>query len=372
MSAMSESGEKADRHARWVAMWRAAVRACPGAMGLIELSTTRFIELSRRAAELVGTTPEGGAGLNYLSVAERPREAADTVRLVREGTLDGLRARRRFRRPDGSLFEVESSAWAIRSGAGPDLGLWVAHLELSETDDAALAEEVFTISPSRHAGSELDGARVTLDDHWRLAHISANAGLLLGRAPAESLESSIMELAHPDDLAALLFAFARSTTETRVGVRVRLRHHDGSWRATHTAATALDGDGREPFALVVAAEDEPEASGSNSEVSKLAEHLRLVAAQIEAGVPVDTPNPFGFPLRTELSARQWEVVSRLVRGERVPTIAAEMYLSQSTVRNHLSAIFRKVGVHSQQEFLALWRRGVRGPFASSAEQHDAR
>jgi len=63
---------------------------------------------------------------------------------------------------------------------------------------------------------------------------------------------------------------------------------------------------------------------------------------------------------TELSARQWEVVSRLVRGERVVTIAAEMYLSQSTVRNHLSAIFRKVGVHSQQELLALWRGSARG------------
>src|SRR5438128_2137754 len=114
-------------------MWREAVRASHLPMGLHELSTTRFLELSRRAAELLGRTPEEGSGLDYLAVAERPREAAETFRLAREGMIDGIRARRRFRRPDGSMIELESSGWAIRSRGGPDLGLWVAHEVLSET-----------------------------------------------------------------------------------------------------------------------------------------------------------------------------------------------------------------------------------------------
>lgn len=46
-----------DRQARWVAMWRSAVRASQHAMGLADLSTTRFIELSGRAAELLRMTP---------------------------------------------------------------------------------------------------------------------------------------------------------------------------------------------------------------------------------------------------------------------------------------------------------------------------
>jgi DNA-binding CsgD family transcriptional regulator len=33
-----------------------------------------------------------------------------------------------------------------------------------------------------------------------------------------------------------------------------------------------------------------------------------------------------------------------------------MFLSPSTVRNHLTTLFRKVGVHSQSEFLDLVRR----------------
>ena len=36
-----------------------------------------------------------------------------------------------------------------------------------------------------------------------------------------------------------------------------------------------------------------------------------------------------------------------------PEIARSMYLSQSTVRNHLTAVYRKFGVHSQRELLEL-------------------
>jgi DNA-binding CsgD family transcriptional regulator len=57
-----------------------------------------------------------------------------------------------------------------------------------------------------------------------------------------------------------------------------------------------------------------------------------------------------------LTPRQREVVSRLARGDLVTDIARDMRLSQSTVRNHLSAAFRKVGVHSQRGLLALLGR----------------
>jgi DNA-binding NarL/FixJ family response regulator len=62
---------------------------------------------------------------------------------------------------------------------------------------------------------------------------------------------------------------------------------------------------------------------------------------------------------TELSGRQWEVVTRLVDGQRVPEIARSMYLSPSTVRNHLTVVFRKFGVHSQRELVALLTNAAR-------------
>jgi len=52
-------------------------------------------------------------------------------------------------------------------------------------------------------------------------------------------------------------------------------------------------------------------------------------------------------------SRQLEVLARLLSGERVPSIAKSMFISQSTVRNHLSNIFKLVGVHSQAELISL-------------------
>jgi DNA-binding CsgD family transcriptional regulator len=56
-------------------------------------------------------------------------------------------------------------------------------------------------------------------------------------------------------------------------------------------------------------------------------------------------------LHEELSARQREILTHLARGERVDEIAAAIYISSSTVRNHLSMIYRKFGVRSQAGLL---------------------
>jgi PAS domain S-box-containing protein len=57
-----------------------------------------------------------------------------------------------------------------------------------------------------------------------------------------------------------------------------------------------------------------------------------------------------------LTQREFDIVYRLIRGDRVPAIASTLFVSQSTVRNQLAAVFRKVGVHSQQELIAQLRR----------------
>ena len=57
-----------------------------------------------------------------------------------------------------------------------------------------------------------------------------------------------------------------------------------------------------------------------------------------------------------LSEREFEIVDMLVDGDRVPAIAKKLFLSQSTVRNHLSAVFHKFDVSGQQELITLLRR----------------
>jgi DNA-binding NarL/FixJ family response regulator len=59
-----------------------------------------------------------------------------------------------------------------------------------------------------------------------------------------------------------------------------------------------------------------------------------------------------------LTAREVDIIARLMDGYRVPAIARELYLSQSTIRNHLSSAFQKLGVHSQQQLIDLVREST--------------
>ncbi|HEX8303487.1 MAG TPA: PAS domain S-box protein [Jatrophihabitans sp.] len=62
-----------------------------------------------------------------------------------------------------------------------------------------------------------------------------------------------------------------------------------------------------------------------------------------------------LPGLERLSRREIEVVRMLLLGDRVPVIARQLFISQSTVRNHLSSVFRKLRVSSQQELIVLLR-----------------
>jgi DNA-binding CsgD family transcriptional regulator len=53
--------------------------------------------------------------------------------------------------------------------------------------------------------------------------------------------------------------------------------------------------------------------------------------------------PFG------LSERQLEVLERALLGDTGPQIAARLYISEVTVRNHLHAIYERVGVSGRRE-----------------------
>lgn len=70
---------------------------------------------------------------------------------------------------------------------------------------------------------------------------------------------------------------------------------------------------------------------------------------------IAVPTPVDVGKLNELTTRQWEILTLLLQGKRVPTIAREPYISQSTVRNHPSAMFKKFQVHSQPELLEALR-----------------
>ena len=62
-----------------------------------------------------------------------------------------------------------------------------------------------------------------------------------------------------------------------------------------------------------------------------------------------------LPELRALSPREWDVVSGLLQGYRIPAIARMLEISPNTVRNHLRAIFSKLGVRSQSELMVKLR-----------------
>lgn len=57
-----------------------------------------------------------------------------------------------------------------------------------------------------------------------------------------------------------------------------------------------------------------------------------------------------------LSAREREVLSLVAEGLTNAAVAADLCLSESTVKSHLSSAFSKLGVHSREEAAALVRQ----------------
>ncbi len=100
---------------------------------------------------------------------------------------------------------------------------------------------------------------------------------------------------------------------------------------------------------------QPVRDGTTERITELELHLRRIACEIEAaGVSIGT-DVQAIRMIEDLSPRQHEVLWHLLDGERVPGIARILVLSASTVRNHLTAIFAKLGVHSQAELIELLR-----------------
>ena len=68
-----------------------------------------------------------------------------------------------------------------------------------------------------------------------------------------------------------------------------------------------------------------------------------------------TALPLNRPELMDLTSREVEVLSILLAGDRVPTIAERLHISQNTVRNHLKSMYRKLEVGSQTELINLMR-----------------
>jgi DNA-binding NarL/FixJ family response regulator len=94
------------------------------------------------------------------------------------------------------------------------------------------------------------------------------------------------------------------------------------------------------------------------------------SAQVTVAIaPAPQPDLTSVLLRLHaLSTREREVAELLLRGRRTNEIAAQLYISNHTLRDHVKAIFTKVGARSRAELTALVSDHI-SPESAAATQH---
>jgi DNA-binding NarL/FixJ family response regulator len=77
-------------------------------------------------------------------------------------------------------------------------------------------------------------------------------------------------------------------------------------------------------------------------------------ADVSVTLPLDVPQAIPADVSTwNLGGRDLEVLQHLVAGQRNRSIAGALNISENTVKFHVGNIFRKMGVSSRTEAIAL-------------------
>lgn len=204
------------------------------------------------------------------------------------------------------------------------------------------------------------------DASWRVTSSCPALQAELHRCPADLAGARVSDLVHPDDLPVLVAALAEVTSLHRphAPLSLRLQRGDNTWAETSTAVTPVAGADGTGLAFLVFAEGSAVQSEVGHRLAELERSVNRLVEEFERNRPAPR-NPAiaaleQLPGAGMLSSREREVLELVAEGYRVSTIARELFVSPSTVRNHLSAIFRKLGVGSQAELLERLRSVAAG------------
>jgi DNA-binding NarL/FixJ family response regulator len=286
---------------------------------------------------LIGRPPRAIVGHHisqHIATADRAGMVG-VLAALRAGTIDFYRAHLRG---------------VATGGVVTPLIAWVQALDVAGQRVALAAWEESDHLPSLAPGELLGRAvAVALVDASGATKAASVARHIDGLTTADLLGSQLVPAADLDRLVSFTNDPGSEREATSIGYTATIVTSTGRIITIDAVCTTLAGSADRLVLLIL-----PTATPRELE---LEEHMRRIAIQIEAsGILVRSASVTEVALArlaetSMLTARQQEVLRRLVAGQRVRTIAAQLFVSQSTVRNHLSAIFEHFGVHSQAELL---------------------
>lgn len=207
------------------------------------------------------------------------------------------------------------------------------------------------------SASDLDGniryanPRLLTWLRYRWDEVIGRPATELGVPEHADLMRSEMRSVHAGDVRVRLMVARRkdSTTFPALVIPQRLLGEGGELQGTFSIIIDL---GAVQTAKRVGRQDEPPlVTTAMLEIVHQLETLRQMSGAAPRGFDAHHPS------LADLSPRELEVLEHLMVGERVSVIAANLFISEHTVRNHLKSIFKKTGTSSQAE-LVPWVRSL--------------
>jgi DNA-binding CsgD family transcriptional regulator len=343
---------------------RALVRSSDVPLAAVDLPSGRVLAVNPVLAEALGSTVgelTGSSSLEWLSPGDR-QAARLGYQALADGDLTGYQAIRRLAIPSDTdqVFSVWVSTVDVD---GARVGL------ASVIPSASYDNQFRALPPVFQVPEPGDVVLGTVDHEWRIDRVSQDVTALLGLTPEQAAGQSVLGVIHPADLPAFLAAVEHARRGQRsVRVTLRLSASSRDWVAAAVVLAVIAPGDPPPLAFALMRDDaaaDPPGPGNATREMQLEAHMLRIADELHAAGLIprlpQLPALADEPRLGKLTSREWAVLTRLLDGQRIPAIAASLYVSQSTVRNHLSSIYAKLGVHSQVDLIRLIRHGTKPP-----------
>lgn len=333
---------------------RVLVRRSPLPVVLLRIESLRVVEASDSFVSFVGRDRPTLRTMRADELTDQPEAAKRSMALVASGVIDGYTRHATFRMPSGEVKECDLRITACTEESRQHAVVSVLPLNWASEDANALvaaqADDTLTMG--------------TVNGQWVVDRITTAQHADAAFESAQLLNRSVFVVLHPEDVGELMFVAAQASRQRSAAFgRIRLRSSGGGWTWRRVGLQPLDVAPSQGYAFILFNGAFPDVFGQAGDrdddlegvVETTVGHIRASAV---AGWMVTFPTALQLPELSALTAREYEILLRLAAGERVRIIASSLHLSESTVRNHLTAIFRKMGVGSQTELLALLRERV--------------